>query len=474
MTPTMDSSTLRRAACAAAAAAAAALVVPAIAAAAPHAAASMAGPQFRQGEVVVRYARTADRAARARVQRQTGVGHPKVFAPRTRVLKIRDGESVAQTVRELRARAEVASAAPNPVAHVSAFIPRDPGRSGVPGGWQALQWNFLADAGVDAPDAWQNLINAGHPGGAGVTVAVLDTGVAYSSKGRCPSTVNSSLKTADCKRSPDFHDGDFVRGYDFVDDDAQPHDENGHGTHVASTIGEGTGDSVAVTGLAYGARIMPVRVLDRLGEGDSAAISEGIRFAARRGAQVINLSFEFGSQVTRSEIPDIISALRYARRRGSLVVAAAGNAAARTVAYPARAVDTMSVGATTEHGCVAEYSNSGPDLDISAPGGGADAALAGDPRCRPLDAPGGNIIQMTFEGSLRRFGLPTDYEGTSMAAPHVAATAALIIASGVIGRRPSPAAVEARLEATARDLGTAGPDAHYGAGLVDAAAATRP
>jgi serine protease len=448
------------------------LALPAAAQAASH---PKAHASFVPGEVVVRYQRSADRSARAAVQRQTGVGDPKVFAPRTRVLKIRDGETVANTVRELQARPEVATAAPNVVAHASAYVPQDPGSSGTPGGWQQLQWNFLAADGVDAPDAWQRLIDVGHPGGQGVVVAVLDTGVAYSSRGRCPRSADStSRRTVMCRRSPDFHDGDFVRGYDFVDGDSRPNDENGHGTHVASTIGEGTGDSVGVTGLAYGAKIMPVRVLDRLGEGDSVAISEGIRWAARHGAQVINLSFEFGPSVTRSEIPDILAALRYARRHNVLVVGAAGNAAARSVAYPARASEVLSVGATTQHLCVAEYSNNGSNLDMVAPGGGEDAMIRDDPHCRPSDPPGGNIYQMTFDGSTRHFGLPAEYMGTSMAAPHVSAAAALVIASGVIGAHPTPAAIEARLKATARDLGPAGPDSRYGAGLLNAAAAVTP
>lgn len=422
------------------------------------------------GEVVVRYERTADREARAEVQRETGVGGPEVFAPRTRVMKVRDGETVAETLAELRARPEVATAAPNPIARVSRFLPSDPGNSDVVGGWQALQWNFMPETGVDAPGAWQRMIDVGRPGGKGVVVAVLDTGVAYSSRGRCPRTPGSSRRTT-CKRSPDFRDGDFVRGHDFVGDDSRPNDENGHGTHVAGTIGEGTDDDVAVTGLAYGARIMPVRVLNSRGEGDSAAISAGIRWAARRGADVINLSFEFGTQVRRSEIPDILSALRYARRKGALVVGASGNAAARSIAYPARAGQVLSVGATTQHGCVAEYSNNGANLDIVAPGGGEDAAISGDPSCRPDDPPGANIFQMTFDGSLRRFGLPDSYQGTSMAAPHVSAAAALVIASGVIGSDPSPAAVERQLKATARDLGSGGPDSRYGWGLLDAARA---
>jgi serine protease len=430
---------------------------------------------FRQGEVVVRYERSADRADRARVQRELGVGDPQVFAPRTRRMTIRSGRSVAETVRALRARPEVATAAPVPIAHAGAYIPPDPGNPHVPGGWQALQWNFGADTGVDAPDAWQNLIDRGRPGGQGVVVAVLDTGVAYSNRGRCPAAPDSGgRKTVKCRRSPDFNSGDFVHGYDFVSHDSRPNDENGHGTHVASTIGEATGNHIGVTGLAYGARIMPVRVLDRFGSGDSVTISSGIRYAARNGAKVINLSFEFGPSVRRGQIPDIIAAVRYAHAKGALVVAAAGNAAAHSVAYPARAAEVLSVGATTQHLCVAEYSNTGANLDLSAPGGGADANMPGDPNCRPFETEGGNIAQMTFEGSTRRFGLPPDYEGTSMAAPHVSATAALVVASGVLGQNPSPDAIEARLKATARDLGTAGPDSLYGAGMVNAAAATAP
>ena len=152
---------------------------------------------------------------------------------------------------------------------------------------------------------------------------MLDTGVAYASH-------------RGFRRSPDLLNR-FLRGFDFVDDDAYPDDLNGHGTHVASTIAETTGNGFGVTGLAYGVRLMPVRVLDRAGTGDSVAISAGLRYAARKGAKVINLSFEFDSSVTRGQIPDILDALRYARRKGALVIGASGNFSAHAVAYPARA-----------------------------------------------------------------------------------------------------------------------------------------
>jgi serine protease len=216
-------------------------------------------------------------------------------------------------------------------------------------------------------------------------------------------------------------------------------------------------------------------VLDAQGEGEASTIAEGVRFAVKHGASVINLSLEFSSNVTASDIPELIEALRYARRRGVLVVAAAGNEAHSAIAYPARAPDVVAVGATTEHGCLADYSNDGSGLTLVAPGGGADANLAGDPNCHPEQPAGRDVYQVTFTGaSPRRFGMPSGYEGTSMASPHVAAVAAMIIASGVIGRRPTPAQIISRLRATARGLGGGGDERLYGAGLLDAAAATAP
>ena len=182
---------------------------------------------------------------------------------------------------------------------------------------------------------------------------------------------------------------------------------------------------------------MPVRVLDASGEGDIPTIAQGIRYAARRGAQVINLSFEFGRDLHARDIPEILGALRYAASRER-----AGGRRGRatrpptSLAYPARADEVLSVGAVTEHGCQARYSNGGAALDLVAPGGGRDAVVPGDPNCDPTGPKGRDIRQMTYTTGVRSFGLPAGYVGTSMATPHVSATAALVIASGVLGARP--------------------------------------
>jgi serine protease len=241
---------------------------------------------------------------------------------------------------------------------------------------------------------------------------------------------------------------------------------------VASTIVETPNNGVGLTGLAYGATIIPVKVLNKSGDGDEDTIAKGIRYAARRGAQVINLSFEFGTSTSAaSQIPQIASAVAYAHRKGAVIVAAAGNTANTRVAYPAALPGVISVGATTEHGCLASYSDTGPGLDLVAPGGGNDATLPGT-ACQ--GAAGRPVFQLTTDGRPTVFGYPTDYYGTSMAAPHVSATAGLIIASGVLGKHPGPDEIEARLKTTARDRGAPGYDIQYGNGLIDAGAATAP
>jgi serine protease len=253
-----------------------------------------------------------------------------------------------------------------------------------------------------------------------------------------------------------------------------PLDRESHGTFVAGTIAEATNNGLGLTGLAYGASIMPVRVLDSDGTGDAATIARGIRYATDRGAQVINLSLEFSLDITAQDIPDILSAIRYAHHRNVMVIAASGNEGVAQIAYPARASPAISVGATTKDKCLADYSNGGSGLDLVAPGGGNDSSTLQDPNCHP-DRPLPPIYQLTMiNHNPKHFGYPEGIYGTSMAAPHVSATAALVIASGVIGPHPTPDQILARLKSTAQHLGNGSPNADYGYGLIDAGAATSP
>jgi len=437
----------------------AALVIPTVTAAAAER--PTAHASYVPGEVIVRYERSAGKAARARVQRATGVANPRVFAPRTRALTIKDGQSVAETLRELRARPEVATAAPNTIASVSSYIPSDPGNAGVAGGWQQLQWNFLAQTGVNAPDAWQRLIDVGRPGGSGVIVAVLDTGVAYEDYGD-PNTGQQF------RRAPDWGDTRFLPGYDFFNGDTHPNDDEGHGTHVASTIAEATNNDAGMAGLAFGCAIMPVKVLGPEGVGSFFDVADGIDFAiaftenGERPVKVINLSLSSPSfsQTAKAAIDRAVAA-------GVLVVAAAGNTGG-SVRFPADQTNVVGVGALDALKELAVYSNRGPEIDLVAPGGDCetDDDHDGTPDC---------VFQQTLRFTAVQQGRYDDFcycglEGTSMATPHVAAAAALLYSQGFT----DAASVRAALEQTAERLGDApagGRNNRFGNGLIRPASA---
>jgi serine protease len=413
----------------------------------------------------------------------TGISPAREFAPhqvllklkgthRERTMRLPAGVGVRQAAAALRRNPRVAYAAPNYIATASA-LPDDPGPlsapPGPPGGWTSLQWNFLpwqgtatasapvSPGGIDASGAWQHLAEAGRRGARGIAVAVLDTGIAYRNMGRR------------FRRSPDFTAGQFVPGYDFVDRDRVPLDENGHGTHVAGTIAEKTGNGIGLTGLAYGAKLMPVRVLDRNGSGQADDIARGIRFAVVHDADVINMSFNFGCG---KGVPGIDRALRDAYRHGVVTVASIGNLGSEAcVSPPATGPRTIGVGGSTEGGCIGSYSLlPGKGVDLLAPGGGAPASDCPSVSSR-------SIYQVTLKGgNPRRFGEPGSYVGTSMAAAHVSGVAAMVLASGAIpipkGASPESRVnrVLRRLRQTAREIGL--PHSREGAGLIDAAAAT--
>jgi serine protease len=397
-----------------------------------------------------------------------------------RVLELPRGVAVGEATQALRSNPAVAYANPNYLAHASS-VPNDPGVGAVPGDWRRTQWNFLpcgslcgqsatplpfeARGGINAIDAWDILQQRGRAGAKGTVVAVLDTGVAYRSQ------------RPGYRKSPDFLSSQFLPGRNFVKEGTKPLDRDGHGTHITGTIAARTGNNFSLTGLASRARIIPVQVLDAQGLGTARDIGQGIRFAVRNGAQVINMSFEFSAAVNGcAKIKSVCSAIKFAKRR-AVVVSAAGNQNGEPVAFPAGAPNTIGVGRVTKDGCLASESRTGAGLDLVAPGGGLPLSTA----CGsddPLFSRYSTIFQLTFTGgNFRDFGYPGGYEGTSMSAAHVSGVAAMVIASGVLGAHPSPAAVECQMEATARrdpaQIGQTYDPRLFGAGLLDAAAAVR-
>ncbi len=333
-----------------------------------------------------------------------------------------DPEELDALVARIADDPRVEHVEPNHVYRAS-FVPDDP--------LFERQWSFRL---VGAPAAW----DLGR--GEGVTVAVIDTGVAYEDHGPY-------------RRVEDLADTRFAKGYDFVDDDEHPNDDHGHGTHVAGTIAQSTDNGRGVAGLAPGATIMPIKVLDRSGRGSAADIADAIRYAADEGAQVINLSLGGG---LRSLVMQ--AAVRYARSKGVIVVCAAGNGGRKKVEFPAAYPGAFAVSSVGPNRQLAPYSSWGKQIAIAAPGG--DKTQGGD---------AGAILQNTIQpGAVGVTDRYLAFQGTSMAAPHVAGAAALVIGAGVT----NPDLVETILRETAADVGAPGADEKYGAGVLDAGKAT--
>ncbi|ABR30723.1 peptidase S8 [Thermosipho melanesiensis] len=290
------------------------------------------------------------------------------------------------------------------------------------------QWHYEA---INLPKAWDIIKSAN------VVVAVVDTGVSFT--------------------HPDLQ-GIFVQGYDFVDNDTDPTDpaqDVSHGTHVTGTIAALSNNGKGVAGVnwgGYGIKIMPIRVLGADGSGTLDAVAQGVRYAADHGAKIINMSLGGGgdSQILRE-------AIQYAYNKGVTIVCAAGNENG-PVSYPAKYPETIAVASVRYDLQRAPYSNYGPEVDVAAPGGDTSVDQNGDGYA---------------DGVLSTAWTPNNgdtymfLQGTSMAAPHVAGVAALLYASG----KTTPEEIRAALKNTAKDLGPAGEDDYYGAGLIDAYAA---
>ncbi len=290
----------------------------------------------------------------------------------------------------------------------------------------SYQWNWQS---ISASQAWN--INTG----ANTKVAVLDTGLAS---------------------NPVDGIGCVVAPYNVYFSHSFPEDGDGHGTHVAGTIAQTSNNTIGVSGLAYDSCVMPVKVLDDNGSGGMAEIAEGIYYAVNNGADVINMSLGINARYNIQSDPILDPAIEYAYTSGVVVVAASGNDGHRkNISFPASHELVISVGATDYNNSVVRYSNKGELLDLVAPGGDTSSDQNGD-------GYGDGILQETLiDGSWGYYF----FQGTSMASPHVAALAAMIISNG---NATTPDEVKRALTETATDLYESGKDKTSGAGLINA------
>ena len=396
------------------------------------------GPLFVPGEILVKFNPGVSEEVIERTNGKHGVSILEISPWGFMRLGIPRGRSITDMVGVYSQNPNVEYAQPNSIAR-AVMTPND--------SLYSLQWHLDNDeyGGINIENAWDLST------GVGVVVAVLDTGVAYEDYGVY-------------RQAPDLANTTFVAGYDYINNDSHPNDDNSHGTHVTGTIAQSTDNGLGVAGVAFDASIMPVKVLDAGGSGTAFIVANGIYFAADNGADVINMSLGWPWWRGRMYDPGPVvhDAVKYAYGKGVTIVAAAGNEGKNQVAYPAAYEESIAVGATQYDEALAPYTNRGSALDLTAPGGNLNLD-------QNNDGYGDGVLQQTFNPNTRN---PADFgywffQGTSMATPHVAGVAALVIAAGISG----PDNVRNVLQSTAEDHGAAGWDNEYGSGIVDAYAA---
>ena len=358
-------------------------------------------------------------------------------------LKIQKGKSPETMAAIYRKNPNVQIAHPNYIVY-AAMTPNDE--------FFPFQWNFdnPINGGLNMEGVWDKT-NAG----SGSIVAVLDTGIAYEDYGAY-------------RLAPDFSSTLFVPGYDFINNDTHPNDDHGHGTHVAGTIAQSTNDSYGTAGIAFNAALMPLKVLNANGSGSMAELIEAFNYILRGpdnmpdsgdeiDVNVINMSLSFGLYDINDSVFN--AAIEAAYMKGIVIVSASGNEYQNDfVAHPANHPYVIAVGATDFYKNVTDYSNKGPELELTAPGGTYEWILIED--YFVIDA----ILQQSFYSDDPTFFDWFWFTGTSMATPHVSAVAALVKESN-----PNLSAAEIRtiLQETAEDRGTSGRDSVYGHGIVN-------
>lgn len=334
-----------------------------------------ATPVIIPGEIVVKFQANVDRLGAQNSLRAEGLRPLEVSSENEAVrVAVKPGQE-AQAIAELLARGDVVYATYN--YEIKALVdPNDP--------YYSSQWALknAADHDIDAPEGW-NI----HTGTNNTIIAVVDTGV--------------DLDHPDLAAK--ITTGAQV-GYNYISPGSQPNDDNGHGTHVAGIAAAIGNNGKGIAGVSWGARIMPLKILDAAGNGGTHNLSLAIKYAADHGARVINMSLG-GSCGTGW--PEVEDAVNYALSKGVVLVAASGNSGIGSVFCPAAIAGVIAVGATDSNDNRAYYSNYGTDLDVVAPGSSIYST----------------IIDSNPAG-LGTYGYNT---GTSMATPHVAGLTALLL-----------------------------------------------